>query len=138
MLLQEFQPMAVQLSMKAALPLAKILVTASRHSSKTKLCGSTNGLFPYSVFIILTIDFLLLIRPPGQTSVKCKSKRKKNLFHGNCIKNVAKKMMVILFGLQCVNSLKQVTHTCISKLSHHWFRYWLVACLAPTHYLNQC
>ena len=32
---QEFQPMAAQLSMKAALPLAKILVTASCCSSKT-------------------------------------------------------------------------------------------------------
>ena len=32
---QKFQPMAVQLSMKAALPLAKILATASCHSSKT-------------------------------------------------------------------------------------------------------
>ena len=32
---QEFQPMAAQLSMKAALPLAKILATASCRSSKT-------------------------------------------------------------------------------------------------------
>ena len=34
-LLQEFQPTAAQLSMKAALPLAKILATASCRSSKT-------------------------------------------------------------------------------------------------------
>ena len=32
---QEFQPMAAQLSMKAALPLAKILATVSCHSCKT-------------------------------------------------------------------------------------------------------
>ena len=32
----------------------------------------------------------------------------------------------------------KVTHICIIKLSHHWFRPWLVAWLAPSHYLNQC
>ena len=26
----------------------------------------------------------------------------------------------------------------VSKIWHHWFRYWLVACKAPSHYLNQC
>ena len=31
-----------------------------------------------------------------------------------------------------------VMHICVIKISHHWFRYWLVACLAPSHYLNQC
>ena len=32
----------------------------------------------------------------------------------------------------------QVTHICIGKLGHPWFRWCLVACLAPSHYLNQC
>ena len=32
----------------------------------------------------------------------------------------------------------RVTHICVIKLGHHWFRYWLVACSAPSHYLNQC
>ena len=27
-----------------------------------------------------------------------------------------------------------VTHICVSKLYHHWFRWWLM----PSHYLNQC
>ena len=31
-----------------------------------------------------------------------------------------------------------VTHTCVSKLGHHWFRYWLVAWSPPSHYLHQC
>ena len=31
----------------------------------------------------------------------------------------------------------RVTNTCISKL-HHWFRKWLVAWSAPSHYLKQC
>ena len=39
---QEFQPMAAQLSMKAALPLVKILVTASCRSSKTWFAPSLN------------------------------------------------------------------------------------------------
>ena len=29
-------------------------------------------------------------------------------------------------------------HICVSKLYQHWFRYWLVAWLAPSHYLNKC
>ena len=33
----------------------------------------------------------------------------------------------------------RVTHnTCVGKLNHHWFRKWLVAWTAPSHYLNQC
>ena len=31
-----------------------------------------------------------------------------------------------------------VMHICISKLGHRWFRKWLVAWLASSHYLNQC
>ena len=34
--------------------------------------------------------------------------------------------------------LPLVAHICISESSQHWFRYWLVACMAPSHYLNQC
>ena len=32
----------------------------------------------------------------------------------------------------------QVTHICVIELGHHWFRQWLVVCLAPSHYLDQC
>ena len=31
-----------------------------------------------------------------------------------------------------------MTHICVSKLFHHWFRQWLVAWTAPSHYLKQC
>ena len=31
-----------------------------------------------------------------------------------------------------------MTHICISKLGHCWLGQWFVACLAPSHYLNQC
>ena len=34
--------------------------------------------------------------------------------------------------------LPQVPHICDSELGQHWFRQWLVACSAPSHYLNQC
>ena len=30
----------------------------------------------------------------------------------------------------------RVMHICVSKLYHHWFKWWLVVCLATTHYLN--
>ena len=44
----------------------------------------------------------------------------------------------------CTFGLHRLTHcglmmpNCITKLCHHWFRQWLVACSAPRHYLNQC
>ena len=31
-----------------------------------------------------------------------------------------------------------VTSFGVNELCHHWFRYWLVACSAPSHCLNQC
>ena len=31
-----------------------------------------------------------------------------------------------------------MVHICVRKLGHPWFRKWLVAWLAPSHYLNQC
>ena len=30
-----------------------------------------------------------------------------------------------------------VSDICVSELGQHWFSQWLVACLAPSHYLNQ-
>ena len=35
------------------------------------------------------------------------------------------------------NSSPLVPHICVSELDQHWFRLWLVACSAPSHYLNQ-
>ena len=32
----------------------------------------------------------------------------------------------------------RVTHIWVGKLGQHCFKYWLVACSAPNHYLNQC
>ena len=31
-----------------------------------------------------------------------------------------------------------VTHICVNELGQHRFRYLLIACSAPSHYLNQC
>ena len=31
----------------------------------------------------------------------------------------------------------RVTHICVNKVGHHWFRLWLVTWPAPSHYLNQ-
>ena len=32
----------------------------------------------------------------------------------------------------------RVMHVCIGNLGRHWFRLWLVSCMAQSHYLNQC
>ena len=36
-----------------------------------------------------------------------------------------------------INSSPPVPHICVGELGQHWFRQWLVACSAPSHYLNQ-
>ena len=40
--------------------------------------------------------------------------------------------------LKYLTHLPLVAHICVSESGQHWFRYWLVACSAPSHYLNQC
>ena len=46
-----------------------------------------------------------------------------------------------LIGLTCRPLLfcwtQSSPHICVAKLGRHWFRKWLVACLTPSHYLNQ-
>ena len=39
---------------------------------------------------------------------------------------------------QWIHSSPQAPHVCVSGSGQHWFRQWLVACSAPSHYLNQC
>ena len=34
--------------------------------------------------------------------------------------------------------LPQVSQICVDELCQHWFRWWLVTCLVPSHNLNQC
>ena len=31
----------------------------------------------------------------------------------------------------------RLIHICIYKVGHHWIRWYIIACLAPSHYLNQ-
>ena len=37
---------------------------------------------------------------------------------------------------QAFNSLRP--SICVSKLGHHWFKWWLVTWPVPSHYLNHC
>ena len=46
----------------------------------------------------------------------------------------AKPGMTCFKVCQAINS----SHICASGLGQHWFRYWLVTYLAPSHYLSQC
>ena len=41
-------------------------------------------------------------------------------------------------GYILLTHLPLVPHICVSESGQHWFRYWLVAYSAPSHYLNQC
>ena len=39
----------------------------------------------------------------------------------------------------CINSLApSAAYMCVGELDHHWFRKWLVAWTAPSHYPKQC
>ena len=37
-----------------------------------------------------------------------------------------------------LHSLNWVMHIWFCKINHHWFRYWLITCSAPSNYPNQC
>ena len=41
-----------------------------------------------------------------------------------------------IYGM--LTHLPLVLHICVGELGQHWFRLWLVAWTAPSHYLNQC
>ena len=45
---------------------------------------------------------------------------------------------VMISWPSCLIHLPLMPHPCVSELSQHWFRWWLVAWSAPSHYLNQC
>ena len=47
-------------------------------------------------------------------------------------------LLEIKLLLQIKTHWGRVTLICVSKLGHIWFRWWLAACSAPSHYLNQC
>ena len=38
----------------------------------------------------------------------------------------------------CISHWGRVMHIWVGNTGHHMFRWWLVACSAPSHYLNQC
>ena len=40
--------------------------------------------------------------------------------------------------INMLTHLTLVPHICVSEWGQHWFRWWLVAYSAPSHYLNQC
>ena len=42
------------------------------------------------------------------------------------------------FVSRCLTHLPTMPHICVSESGQHWFRKWLVAYSAPSHYLNLC
>ena len=60
-------------------------------------------------------------------------------FHRKCSRyltliyhKITSRSQLHLPGANNLTQWSRVTHICISKLDHHWFTWWLVACLAPT------
>ena len=47
-------------------------------------------------------------------------------------------MLACEIEIQIESQQGQMNQTCISKQDQHWFRWWLVACSAPSHYLDYC
>ena len=45
---------------------------------------------------------------------------------------------IIWATFSSLTNLPLVPHKCVSEWSPHWYRYWLVAGSASSHYLNQC
>ena len=43
----------------------------------------------------------------------------------------------IVSGNMHLTHLPPVPHICVNELVQYWFRKWLVACSAPSHYLNK-
>ena len=44
----------------------------------------------------------------------------------------------IYMYIRVFNSLSPTVTSVLQQISHHWFRKWVVACSAPTHYLSKC
>ena len=56
----------------------------------------------------------------------------------NAFENVVWKMASIFLGLNVLTHWGRVPHNIRQLDNHPWFRQWLVAWSAPSHFLNQC
>ena len=90
------------------------------------------GTNPLAVLVMTICQF----DSEEQSSVSFKSKYKK--FQVNTLENVGLFVEAPLCTLSSVNSLRPSDAYMRQLTHHHWFRYWLVAWPAPSHYLNQC
>ena len=62
----------------------------------------------------------------------------KTLWRMCCLSNWVPKKHLDGLATFVFNSSPLVPHICVSELGQHWFRWWLVAWSAPSHFLNQC
>ena len=66
------------------------------------------------------------------------------LYSGSCIhfilfsKSGPMVVNFFIWKFPLLTHLPLVPHICVSEWVQHWFRKWLVAFSAPSHYLNQC
>ena len=126
--------------------------------SKLTITGSNNGLSPnWRQAIIWTNDGILLIGTLGTnfseifieilafSFKKMRLKVSSAKWQPFCLgPNVLKTDFLNPVDCRtCTNSdsithLPLVLHICVSELSQHWFRLWLVAFSSPSNYINQC
>ena len=106
---------------------------------KLTIIGSDNSLSPgWRQAIIWTNAGILLIEPPETNFNEILIN-----IHTFSFKKMHLKMLSGIWwpfcpGLNVFTHLPLVLHICASELGKHWFRQWLVAYSAPSHYLNQC
>ena len=105
--------------------------------SKLTIIASDNGLSPGRRQAIIWTSAGILLNGPLGTNfseilidfIAFSSKKMR-------LKVSSAKWRPCCLGLNVLNQWGRVTHICDSKLNHHWFRWRLVACLAPSHNWN--
>ena len=53
------------------------------------------------------------------------------------LKMSSRKWQTFCLSLNVLTHLPLMPHICVSEMGQHWFRLWLLAYLAPSHYLNK-
>ena len=102
--------------------------------SKLTIIGSDNGLSPgRHQAIIWTNAGILFIGPLGTNFSEILIEILKFSFKKMRLKVSSGKWRPYCLGLNVLSHWGRVMHICISKVIHHWFRWWLIACSALYH-----
>ena len=106
--------------------------------SNLAITGSDNGLSRRCQAITWTNAGILSIGPLGTNFSEILIEINTFSFKKMRLKVSSVKWWPFCLSLNVLTHCGQVTHICISKLGHHWFRKWPAACLTQSHYQDQC